>query len=138
MNRAELQELIKRKGFIPSEEVDQRNLARYLDMLGLRWAHIPNGGHRNKIVAAKLKGQGVKPGVPDNFIFDAPPLYPCAPGAVIELKRVKGGTTSPEQKDWLNYLAGRGWIVKVCKGFDEAVEFIKSLGYGGNNGLRAD
>ncbi|MBC3486703.1 VRR-NUC domain-containing protein [Pseudomonas sp. SWRI50] len=27
--------------------------------------HVPNGGHRIKAVAAKLKGQGVKAGVPD-------------------------------------------------------------------------
>ena len=27
--------------------------------------HIPNGGSRNKAEAARLKAQGVKPGVPD-------------------------------------------------------------------------
>ena len=27
--------------------------------------HVPNGGHRHKLVASKLKEQGVKAGVPD-------------------------------------------------------------------------
>lgn len=27
--------------------------------------HVPNGGHRHKLVAVKLKEQGVKAGVPD-------------------------------------------------------------------------
>lgn len=32
----------------------------------LRWLFaVPNGGHRNKVAASKLKAEGVKPGVPD-------------------------------------------------------------------------
>src|SRR5690554_7178377 len=38
--------------------------------------HTPNGGHRNVVVASKLKAQGVKRGVPDIVIVDRPPLCP--------------------------------------------------------------
>ena len=56
---------------IPSEHVEQVRLfawAKYacstLPKLSLLYA-IPNGGARHKAVAAKLRAEGVKPGVPD-------------------------------------------------------------------------
>ena len=57
--------------------------------------HIPNGGSRNKIEAAKLKMMGVTPGVPD---------YACNMNggriAYIELKRPDGkGALSKRQKE---------------------------------------
>lgn len=115
---------------IPTEEIEQNAVARYLDLLGLHWFHVPNGGHRgNKVAAAKLKVAGVKRGVPDIMIIDSPPLYPCCPGVIIEMKRKKGGTVSEEQRAWLNHFEARGWQVKVCKGANEALAFLKSMGW---------
>jgi hypothetical protein len=38
----------------------------------LKWMyHVPNGGHRNKATAARLKAAGVKAGVPD-VVLPAP------------------------------------------------------------------
>ena len=76
----------------------------------------PTGGHRHPAVAAKLKATGVSPGVPDLFIPDWR-LW-------VEMKRVKGGSLSAEQKDWIAYLEGCGYTCKVAKGADQAKEMI--------------
>lgn len=114
----------------PPEEIEQRTLAQWLDMHGIAWFHPPNGGDRNQIVGRKLKIQGVKRGVPDVMIVDPPPLYPSNVGTAIELKRRKGGHLTDEQKEWLETLQERGWATAVCRGADEAIQFLESLGYG--------
>jgi hypothetical protein len=43
------------------------------------------------------------------------------------MKRTKGGTISPEQLDWIIYLNAAGYYAKVCKGKDEAIDFIKHV-----------
>jgi hypothetical protein len=52
-----------------------------------------------------------------------------SPGAVIEMKRKKGGVVSDDQQFWLNALSIRGWQVAVCRGIDEAIEQLKYWGY---------
>jgi hypothetical protein len=118
---------------IPLEEDEQTSLAKYLDLLQrqgkLRWFHCPNGGERNLAVASRLKAQGVKRGVPDVLIPTPPPKCPGKVGVAIELKRVEGGTVSVEQAEWLQYLESVGWIVRVCKGWYDAHQFLKSVGF---------
>ena len=97
----------------------------------INWFHPPNGGHRNVVVAKKLKAQGVKRGVPDVMIVDRPPANPKNVGVAIELKRRKGGSLTKEQKRWLRILSEKGWAVAVCRGADEAIKFLEELGYGG-------
>lgn len=77
---------------------------------------IPNGGHRNKVAAYKMKQEGQSRGVPDLFI----PEWKI----FIEMKRQKGGRLSPEQKEWKTYLDDVGYQVEACKGFEEAKQFI--------------
>ena len=50
--------------------------------------HVPNGGSRNKIEAARLRAQGVKSGVPDLCL---PVARGGNHGLYIELKRQRGG-----------------------------------------------
>lgn len=92
---------------------------------------IPNGGHRHKAVAGKLKAQGVKAGVPDLFL--AHPVRkatvngvsgPCA-GLFIEMKRERGGKVSSEQHDWVVRLLLAGYACVVAKGADEAIKVIR-------------
>jgi len=82
---------------------------------------IPNGGLRNVVVAKKMKAEGVKPGVPDLFFTLARGGYH---GLFIEMKRIKGGSTSKDQKDKIERLRNCGYKVDVCKGFDEAKKSI--------------
>lgn len=83
--------------------------------------HIPNGGSRNKIEAARLKAQGVKPGVPDICLPVPRGKYH---GLYIELKRVKGGRISSDQTVWLERLMQQGYAVAICLGWDDARNII--------------
>ena len=78
---------------------------------------IPMGGHRHIAVAAKLKAEGVKAGVPD--IFFALPRN-GKHGLFIEMKRIKGGSVRREQKAMIDRLQAAGYQVEICKGFDAA------------------
>lgn len=84
----------------------------------LRWlAAIPNGGKRARKTAADLKAEGVKRGVPDYLM--PVPRGPFV-GLAIELKRMDGGRTSPEQKAWLSHLRTAGWMAVVAYGWEAA------------------
>lgn len=83
--------------------------------------HIPNGGSRNKIEAARLKAQGVKPGVPDICLPIPRGKYH---GLYIELKRTKGGRISSDQTVWLEKLMHQGYAVALCLGWDDARDVI--------------
>lgn len=99
---------------IPTEHEEQRQVVMWFRQTyrPMRIFAIPNGGMRTKAVAAKLKVEGVSPGVPDLFI-PALKLW-------IEMKRVKGGRLSPDQKDWINYLASVGYVCFICAGAEDA------------------
>lgn len=88
-----------------------------------RLVHIPNGGFRNKREAAKLKAMGVKRGFPDLFL-------PIGRGEwfslFIELKKIKDGVLSSEQKDWIAFLKAEGYAATVCNGWLEARDTLIS------------
>jgi hypothetical protein len=81
---------------------------------------VPNGGHRHKATAAKLKREGVVAGVPDLFFCRAgsAPLW-------IEMKRQKGGVVSRAQKKMHKSLINLGHHVIVCAGADKAIQAIQ-------------
>jgi hypothetical protein len=114
---------------VPLEEEEQEAVAVELDSLGLLWFHPPNGGKRHKGVAIKMKKAGVKPGVPDIWIITPPPNLPNRKGVVIELKREKGGTVSPDQERWISELKRIGWHAVVCEGHREVVRVLRYCGY---------
>lgn len=105
----------------PTEDYEQRVLANRLRGTDLLWCHVPNGGKRDPRTGAAMKRHGVKPGVPDILIFT--PGHDGKPTA-IELKRIKGGQVSKEQKQWLLDLQNAGWHTEVAKGADKAWETI--------------
>lgn len=82
--------------------------------------HIPNGGKRNAAEAAHLKRQGVKAGVPDLHL-------PVARGGYhslyVEMK-IKGGTISKYQKEWIAELNKQGNLAVVCWDWEEAANTI--------------
>lgn len=113
-----------------SEEHAQFAAATILDELGVWWFHPPNESlQRGGLVyGAILVGQGVKTGVPDVCIEDAPPAFPGACGVRIELKTLVG-SPSPDQRRWLDYYARRGFVARVCKGTQAFVAELRALGW---------
>lgn len=110
----------------PTEFEEQVKLAKYLDMKGYDWFHVPNGGKRDAVTGARMKKQGAKKGVPDNFILNVPQHLDYN-GIVIELKRKKGGRLTKEQKDWLIILRSLGWLTKVAYGADDAIDWLENI-----------
>ena len=97
-----------------SEHAEQREFVSWFRKRhrGIRIIAIPNGGQRSIATAARLKAEGVMPGVPDMFI----PAW----RVWIEMKREKGGTVSADQKDWLDYLTECGYRCFVARGAEDA------------------
>lgn len=102
--------------------------------LGLIFA-IPNGGDRHRVVAAKLRGEGVKRGVPD-LLLPVPGIgggKRWTHGLFIEMKApdkrkqdggLKAGALSPDQSWWVHQLTMQGYTVEVCCGFEEGRKAI--------------
>jgi hypothetical protein len=118
--------LAEKRELIPTEDQEQTLLFKRADYYPLIRDHmsaIPNGGLRNKVIAMKLKAQGVRKGVSD--IFFAYPFGGYA-GLWIEMKR-KNATPScitDEQKTWLRRMINAGYMARVARGADEAWQII--------------
>lgn len=111
-----------------SEHGDQVALFRFLDLIEPIWPEavrsvhaIPNGGKRGKLTAAKLKQEGVKPGIPDICVPVARLGYSSLR---IELKREAGGRISPEQRKRAEDLQSLGGLVIFAFGLESAARAV--------------
>lgn len=111
-------------------------IASVLRLAGVFFWHTPNGGLRDPIVAAKMKEEGVLPGVSDIIIADRPPTNPEYIGLIMELKTKKGvltktkkGVLTENQIDYLNKMSDRGWACHVCYGLDDALFVLRKYKY---------
>ena len=82
---------------------------------------VPNGGDRHPAVAAKLKAEGVRAGVPDICLPVARGPYH---GAYLELK-YGGNQPTAAQIKWMDRLQAHGYFCAVARGFDEARRTIE-------------
>ena len=93
----------------------QRAVMQFLDWaLGARGVAyaIPNGGKRHAREAARMKGLGVKPGVPDiGICFEGRSLF-------VELKAPRG-VMSDAQKDMTRRLHYAGGVVMLCRSVED-------------------
>lgn len=87
----------------------------------LAW-HTPNGGRRNPREAARLKGMGVTPGIPDVLILADGRLYG------IELK-TKTGRIRPEQRAVIERMDSLGCPVAVCHSLDDVQSALEDFGF---------
>ncbi len=114
---------------VPYEDYEQnqvflwsfRNEKRYPDLELLNGSL--NGFRLTPSLRLKAKQQGLKKGYPDIFL---PVRNKEFSGLFIELKRIKGGSVSPEQKKFLKRLNGQGFMAVVCKGHEAAIEVIEN------------
>lgn len=81
----------------------------------LRLIAIPNGGARNAITGAILKGEGVVAGAPDLFLFHAAQGFH---GLAIEMKS-RIGKQSESQKAFEADIDIEGYKYVVCRSFEE-------------------
>jgi len=86
---------------------------------GLLFA-IPNGGHRHISVAAKLKAEGVRAGVPDLCLPVARGGYF---GLYLEMKS-EDGRVRTEQAGWLTALREQGYKTEVAFSDGDAMEVL--------------
>lgn len=112
----------------PKEDEEQKEFAAWLDETGLLWYHTPNERRASVTELVNLTAQGMKKGVPDNFIAEPRGKYH---GLYIELKRSKKSLSrkSPEQREWIKSLNEKGYKAVFCYGAEEAkravLEYIK-------------
>lgn len=96
---------------------------RYPEAFELMY-HVPNGGHRLKEVAAKLKAQGVKAGIPDLVLTMARGGYF---GLHIEFKAtVDPAPVSSSQQACIRRLNDQGYLAVVCQGHFDAMECLRA------------
>jgi len=100
---------------------------------------IPNGGKRDPKTAAMLKAEGVRTGVPDvclpvavfadaggphyQYFSESFPFAGVFCGLYIEMKKVKGGVLSPEQKERMDGLRN-GYAVARANGWQQARDLV--------------
>ncbi|HEX6293386.1 MAG TPA: VRR-NUC domain-containing protein [Herpetosiphonaceae bacterium] len=115
------------------EHVIQREFFQWINEAAIveypvlgRFYAVPNGGKRDKAVAAKLKAEGVQAGVLDTNL-----PFPVAPyvGLWIEFKTERG-SLSKEQRDWRDFLLSAGHQVHIARSWQQAarqaLEYLKA------------
>lgn len=112
-----------------SEHLEQKAFFEWAAMSkipGIELMHaVPNGGQRHRAVAAKLKAEGVKPGVLD---VSWPKPKGGFVGLAIEFKSGDGNPTK-EQRERITRLQEEGWCVAVCWNWRAAARLVQ--GYAG-------
>jgi hypothetical protein len=118
----------------PAKPVDREGLEQSALMAELRARmpevadlifHVPNGGHRVKAVAAKLKAQGVKAGIPDLVL---PMARGGFFGLYIEFKATppNDAAISSSQHERIRKLNAQGYLAVVCRGHFDTMEQIRA------------
>lgn len=110
-----------------SEDEHQASLFRWSELMTRQYPelrlmfHPPNGGLRTQRTAAKLRRQGVKPGVPDVVL---PVPRHGFHGLFLELKRPGPHSTSPAQRAYVQALNEQGYLALVVVGWEAARDLI--------------
>jgi ribonucleoside-diphosphate reductase alpha chain len=107
-----------------TEEAIQRTVFAHLRVRaapGVVAFHVPNGGYRRPTEAARLKGLGVRPGVPDLVAVHRGQVY------ALELKR-EGGRATDAQLQAIKDIRSAGGHAEVCYGLDCALAALERWG----------
>jgi hypothetical protein len=89
--------------------------------LGVGAFHVPNGGYRRPVEAARLKGLGVRVGVPDVIAVHRGQVY------AIELKTEHGKATEG-QLQAIEEIRAAGGHAQICYGLDRALAALEGWG----------
>lgn len=107
---------------IPTEEQEQMLFIHWLTTKKLSYWHTPNSTYTKSWSQKRHNtNMGVQSGIPDLFVIVNNQVVG------VEMKRLKGGVVSDNQKAWIEKLNNANIPTKVCKGFREAIEYIESF-----------
>jgi len=112
----------------PTEDQVQRAVVDLLARAGapgLAFTHMPSGGDRHPVVAAKLKAAGTKAGWPDLLLVIEGRLHG------LELKTDRGRLSAAQTAAHAE-LVRAGAVVETAYGLDEAIEILGRWGALGN------
>lgn len=113
------------------ETTEQRALIEWLTFKHIGHFSVPNGfiaGGRNKwAMLAKLKKEGLLKGAPDLILIDRSPK--TGQPVAVEMKRVKGGDLSPDQRQVIASMRAAGWIVILAPGAHSAIMQLEREGF---------
>lgn len=119
---------LDQKGIQITEDQAQRAVFRWAKDAAILWPelrymyHTPNEGKRNPYTGQRLKAEGMRSGVPDICLPAPRGKYH---GLYIEMK-VGRNKPTPEQEDFLTYLAGAGYKSLACWGEKSTIRAIES------------
>lgn len=125
----------KNDTFVPFESDEQIAFVQWCRLNNILVHHSPleiGGSSRAvKVRAIKMKRLGTSKGFPDLLVFipaygvtgEIDSYQMCA----IEMKRRRGGTVSKEQKEWLEVLQASGVMSAVCRGAEEAINYVEAI-----------
>jgi hypothetical protein len=104
----------------------QKAICDYLDLKGICYWAVPNGGSRNLMTGKKLKSEGVKPGVPDLTV-----ILPGGKFLALEVKKPKTttapGRLSKVQKRMIKKIQDVGGQVEVVYSLEEVIKIIDQI-----------
>jgi len=109
---------------IDAEHKIQVAITQYLDLMGVCYWAVPNGGGRALVTGIRLKAEGVKAGVPDITIVHN--------GRYIGIEVKKPKTETPKgklsaiQKAMINCIQRAGGEVHVVYGVEDVEKIIKN------------
>lgn len=104
---------------------------RFLTIEGIFHFAIPNGEKRDVRVGARLKEEGVLPGVSD--------LVLILPGRVVFVEiKTSTGRLSPAQKAFREAVQGLGHSYVVWRSLDDCIDFLMQVKKGGVNDRTID
>ncbi len=83
---------------------------------------VPNGGLRNRVTAARMKAEGVLPGVADLILLVPRHGF----GALLIEMKTKAGRQSPEQTAWQTQVTSGGeYRYVVCRSLDGFIDEVR-------------
>ena len=111
-------------GLKPLESAIHKQVATYLDIalpLSSVWSTIGHGGMPlHPRTAARMKAQGLKPGIPDVLIvWQGRAIF-------IEIKR-PGGRLSPAQKTMHERITSAGAVVATCFSAEDVERYLSVI-----------
>ena len=122
-------EKIMAKNTTPLEKDEQISFVSYCELHDIDVISTQNGfkmpkGSFNRVgYSNTLKKMGMRKGFPDLIVL-ARNKSKTHEVLFIEMKRQKGGTVQPEQKEWIEKLDGMDYCVGVAYGYESAVRIL--------------